>query len=47
MLQGNSSLEKIKKGLTKKIIAELKKSLVKDETKYDEFLESYASYLKE
>lgn len=47
MLQGNSSLEKIKKGLTKKIVVELKKALKNDETKYDEFLESYAAYLKE
>ncbi len=47
MLQGNSALEKIKKWLTKKVIAELKKSLRKDETQYDEFLESYGNYLKE
>jgi molecular chaperone HtpG len=47
MLQWNTSLEKIKKWLTKKVVAELKKSLRKDETKYDEFLESYGNYLKE
>ena len=47
MLQGNSSLEKIKKWLTKKVIAELKKALRKDETSYDIFLKSYAQYLKE
>ena len=47
MLQGNASLEKIKKWLTKKVVSELKKSLRKDEVKYDEFLESYGNYLKE
>lgn len=47
MLQGNASLEKIKKWLTKKVIAELKKSLRKDEWKYNDFLESYGNYLKE
>lgn len=47
MLQGNSSLEKIKKWLTKKVIAELKKSLRKDEVSYDAFLKSYSVYLKE
>ena len=47
MLQGNSSLEKIKKGLTKKVIAELRKTLRKDEVAYDVFLKSHAKYLKE
>ncbi len=47
MLQNNSSLEKIKKGLVKKVLAELKKSMKNDEKNYDIFLENYAKLLKE
>jgi molecular chaperone HtpG len=41
MLQNNSALEKIKKGLVKKVLAELKKSMKNDEKNYDIFLENF------
>ena len=47
LLQSNSVLEKIKKGLTKKVIWELQKNLKNNSEKYDEFLTSYSNQLKE
>lgn len=47
MLQSNSTLEKIKKGLVKKVIAELKKLMKEDEAWYDKFLSNYREFLKE
>ena len=47
LLQSNSVLEKIKKGLTKKVIWELQKNLKNNSEKYDEFLANYANQLKE
>ena len=47
LLQSNSVLEKIKKGLTKKVISELQKNLKNNSEKYDEFLANYANQLKE
>jgi len=47
MLQSNATLDKIKKGLTKKVLGELKKSLKNDPENYDKFLESYGTVLKE
>jgi molecular chaperone HtpG len=47
LLQSNSVLEKIKKGLTKKVIWELQKNLKNNSEKYDEFLVNYANQLKE
>jgi molecular chaperone HtpG len=47
LLQSNTTLEKIKKGLTKKVIAELQKNLKNNSEKYDEFLTNYSNQLKE
>lgn len=47
LLQSNSTLEKIKKGLTKKVIAELKKNLKNNAENYDAFLKNFAMQLKE
>ena len=47
LLQSNTVLEKIKKGLTKKVIWELQKNLKNNSEKYDEFLANYANQLKE
>jgi molecular chaperone HtpG len=47
LLQSNSTLEKIKKGLTKKVIAELKKNLKNNVENYDAFLKNFAMQLKE
>ncbi len=47
LLQSNTVLEKIKKGLTKKIIWELQKNLKNNTEKYDEFLANYSAQLKE
>ena len=47
ILQDNVSLDKIKKGLTKKIIWELKKSLKNSREDYLKFWENYGKILKE
>lgn len=47
MLQENSSLDKIKKGLTKKVIIELWKSLKNDKDNYLKFWSNYGKVLKE
>jgi molecular chaperone HtpG len=47
MLQDNASLDKIKKGLTKKVISELKKSLKNNREDYLKFWENYGKILKE
>lgn len=47
LLQSNTVLEKIKKGLTKKVISELQKNLKNNSEKYDEFLANYSNQLKE
>lgn len=47
LLQSKSTLEKIKKGLTKKVIAELKKNLKNNAENYDVFLKNFAMQLKE
>jgi molecular chaperone HtpG len=47
MLQDNASLDKIKKGLTKKVISELKKSLKNSREDYLKFWENYGKILKE
>ena len=47
LLQSNSTLEKIKKGLTKKVISELKKNLKNNAENYDAFLKNFAMQLKE
>ncbi len=47
LLQSNTVLEKIKKGLTKKIISELKKTLKNEPEAYGEFAENYGDLLKE
>ncbi|MDD5769965.1 MAG: molecular chaperone HtpG, partial [Candidatus Gracilibacteria bacterium] len=47
MLQSNSTLEKIKKGLTKKILERLKFELKENPTNYDKFLQNYGKILKE
>jgi molecular chaperone HtpG len=47
LLQSNTVLEKIKKGLTKKVIWELQKNLKNNTEKYDEFLANYSAQLKE
>lgn len=47
LLQSNSTLDKIKKSLTKKIIDKLSKQITKNKENYDDFLENYSSMLKE
>jgi len=47
MLQSNSTLDKIKKALVKKVISELKKASRKDPENYTKFLENYGEVLKE
>ena len=47
MLQSNSALDKIKKGLTKKVINELKKTLEKNREDYEKFWKNYWKILKE
>lgn len=47
LLQSNTVLEKIKKGLTKKVISELQKNLKNNTVMYDEFLANYSAQLKE
>ncbi len=47
MLQSNQVLDKIKKALVKKVIAELKKTSRKDPENYAKFLENYGQILKE
>jgi len=47
MLQSNTILDKIKTGLTKKVISEMKKSLQNDMENYDKFLENFWQVLKE
>lgn len=47
LLQSNTVLEKIKKGLVKKIISELQKNLKNNTEKYDEFLANFSEQLKE
>ena len=47
MLQSNTVLDKIKTGLTKKVIAEMKKSLQNDPENYDKFLGNFWQVLKE
>jgi len=47
MLQDNSTLDKIKKGLTKKVITELKKSLKNNKEDYLKFWNNYGKLVKE
>ena len=47
MLQDNASLDKIKKGLTKKVISELGKTLKNSREDYLKFWENYGKILKE
>jgi len=47
MLQDNVSLEKIKKGLTKKVISELGKSLKNNREDYVKFWDNYGKLVKE
>lgn len=47
MLQSNAVLDKIKSGLQKKIIAELKKTMKKSPEDYNKFLENFGQFLKE
>ncbi len=47
MLQSNSALEKIKKGLTKKVLAEFKKTLKNKREDYETFWKNYWKVLKE
>lgn len=47
MLQSNTNLEKIKKGLTKKIIEKLKFELKENSENYNIFLQNYGKILKE
>ncbi len=47
MLQSNTVLDKIKKGLTKKVISGMKKSLENDTENYNKFLENFWQVLKE
>lgn len=47
MLQSNNNLEKIKKGLTKKIIEKLKSELKDNQENYNIFLQNYGKILKE
>ena len=47
MLQSNAILDKIKSGLTKKVLTKLKALAKKDEASYTEFLSHYGKILKE
>jgi molecular chaperone HtpG len=47
MLQDNASLDKIKKGLTKKIISEFKKTLKNSKEDYLKFWTNYGKLIKE
>jgi len=47
MLQSNTTLETIKKSLTKKIISELKKLREQKSENYATFFDNYGSILKE
>lgn len=47
MLQSNTTLDKIKKSLTKKILEKLKSELKENSSNYDEFLKNYWRILKE
>ena len=47
MLQSNLVLDKIKSGLTKKILTKLKALIKKSDASYDEFLSHYGKILKE
>ncbi|MGE4444328.1 MAG: molecular chaperone HtpG [Candidatus Altimarinota bacterium] len=47
MLQSNTNLEKIKKGLTKKIVEKLKFELKENSENYNTFLQNYGKILKE
>ncbi len=47
MLQSNNNLEKIKKGLTKKIIEKLRSELKDNQENYNIFLQNYGKTLKE
>ncbi|MCP4523774.1 MAG: molecular chaperone HtpG [Candidatus Gracilibacteria bacterium] len=47
LLQSNTVLEKIKKGLVKKVISELQKNLKNNTENYDIFLNNYSEQLKE
>lgn len=47
MLQSNVQMEKIRKNLTKKVLAELKKLMKNKSEAYDTFLKNFSSILKE
>ena len=47
MLQSNIVLEKIKKGIVKKVVSELKKQINENSLEYDVFLTNYWNILKE
>lgn len=47
LLQSHTTLEKIKKGLVKKVIAELKKNMKNNSENYDFFLKNYSNLIKE
>lgn len=47
MLQDNATLDKIKKGLTKKVITELKKTLKNSREDYSKFWSNYGKLVKE
>jgi len=47
LLQSHTTLEKIKKGLVKKVIAELKKNMKNNSENYDVFLKNYSNLIKE
>jgi|GEM_PF-1872748 hypothetical protein len=47
MLQNNSTLEKIKKSLTKKLLSELQKNLKEKRSDYEIFWKNYGKILKE
>jgi len=47
MLQDNTTLDKIKKGLTKKVISEFKKVLKNNKEDYLKFWSNYGKVVKE
>ena len=47
LLQSHTTLEKIKKSLVKKVIAELKKNMKNNSENYDVFLKNYSNLIKE
>jgi molecular chaperone HtpG len=47
MLQDNTTLDKIKKGLTKKVISELSKTLKNNREDYVKFWSNYGKVVKE